>query len=301
MQVIRIQAGAETAHLMVLDGDKLRLEATAATECGDVALFPSSDSDQELFSSAIVNYVLHTADDLMVAEADVDPRFAHCNYIKRRHPKSVLCSALRHQGKLLGVRYPEHTKMAGIFNEQKLEWLRLLATEVGLSIWSGRLSRYREYVHKFAPTAAFTEIDSNPESPDLAAKDCDVSILFADLAGYTRMAELMEPRQLNEVVNRAFSSFLDEIYRYDGTLLEISGDELFVLFTDEDWSRHAWKASKTALAIASAAIRINEASPDASMPLVMNMGINSGMASVGLHSVEASAGLAGATAQAAQQ
>ena len=290
MQVIRIQAGAETAHLMVLDGDKLRLEATAATECGDVALFPSSDSDQESFSSAIVNYVLHTADDLMVAEADVDPRFAHCNYIKRRHPKSVLCSALRHQGKLLGVIYLEHTKMAGIFNEQKLEWLRLLATEVGLSIWSGRLSRYREYVHKFAPTAAFTEIDSNPESPDLAAKDCDVSILFADLAGYTRMAELMEPRQLNEVVNRAFSSFLDEIHRYDGTLLEISGDELFVLFTDEDWFRHAWKAAKTALAIASAAIRINEASPDASMPLVMNMGINSGMASVGLHSVEASAG-----------
>ena len=180
--------------------------------------------------------------------------------------------------------------MAGIFNEQKLEWLRLLATEVGLSIWSGRLSRYREYVHKFAPTAAFTEINSNPESPDLAAKDCDVSILFADLAGYTRMAELMEPRQLNEVVNRAFSSFLDEIHRYDGTLLEISGDELFVLFTDEDWFRHAWKAAKTALAIASAAIRINEASPDASMPLVMNMGINSGMASVGLHSVEASAG-----------
>ena len=138
MQVIRIQAGAETAHLMVLDGDKLRLEATAATECGDVALFPSSDSDQESFSSAIVNYVLHTTDDLMVAEADVDPRFAHCNYIKRRHPKSVLCSALRHQGKLLGVIYLEHTKMAGIFNEQKLEWLRLLATEVGLSIWSGR-------------------------------------------------------------------------------------------------------------------------------------------------------------------
>jgi class 3 adenylate cyclase len=68
------------------------------------------------------------------------------------------------------------------------------------------------------------------------------------------------------------------------------GDELFVLFADEDCSRHVWKAAKAALAIARAATRLTEESAGAHPPLIMNMGINSGVASVGLHAVEASSG-----------
>ena len=44
---------------------------------------------------------------------------------------------------------------------------------------------------------------------------------FADLAGYTHLSELMGRQQLTELVNRAFSRFVDEIHRYDGMLLEI--------------------------------------------------------------------------------
>ena len=207
-----------------------------------------------------------------------------------RHPKSVICSGIRHQGELLGVIYLEHTQIAGAFSGQKLEWLRLLSTEVGLMVSSGRLSRYREYVRKFAPSAVSREIDANPASPDLTAKDCDVSILFADLAGFTRMSELMGRRQMTELINLAFSRFVDEIHRYDGVLLEIGGDELFVLFGDEDRSKHVWKAAKAALAISRAAIALKEELSSASPPLMMNMGINSGIASVGLHSVEAASG-----------
>jgi predicted ATPase/class 3 adenylate cyclase len=294
MQVIRIQAGAETAQLLGVEGGKLQLEASAAADTGDVVLFPcaSTNTPPGSFSPAIVNYVMHTGDDLLLSEADADFRFSQCSYIAKRRPKSVICSGIHHQGELLGVIYLEHSKIAGAFNEQKLEWLRILATEVGLTVWSDRLSRYRDYVHKFAPTAASKKIDANPGSPDLAAKDCDVTILFADLAGYTHMAELMERRQLNELVNRAFSRFVNEIHRYEGVLLEIRGDELFVLFTDEDPSKHVWKAANAALAIARAAIRFNEETSGAHPPLIMNIGINSGVASVGLQSVEASSGSA---------
>ena len=39
MQVIRIQAGAETAQLLILEGGRLRLEASATVESGGVMLF----------------------------------------------------------------------------------------------------------------------------------------------------------------------------------------------------------------------------------------------------------------------
>ena len=69
MQVIRLQAGAETAHLLILERGKPRLEASA-TAHGDVVLFTSSSTDQASFSPAIVNYVLHSGEDLMLAEAN---------------------------------------------------------------------------------------------------------------------------------------------------------------------------------------------------------------------------------------
>jgi class 3 adenylate cyclase len=202
----------------------------------------------------------------------------------------VICTGIRHKGELLGVIYLEHTQIVGAFSGQKLEWLRLLSTELGLTVWSGRLSRYRDYMQKFAPAAVANEIDANPTSPDLTAKDCDVSILFADVAGYTRITERMGRRQLRELMNRAFSRFVDEVHRYEGVLLEISGDELFVVFGDQNPAQHVRKAANAALAISGASSELKEELGSAETPLLMNMGINSGIASVGLHSVEASSG-----------
>jgi predicted ATPase/class 3 adenylate cyclase len=290
MQVIRVQAGGETAHLLVLEGGKLRLEASATVDSGGLVLFRSNDAGSGSFSPAVVNYVLHTGEDLLVADAGTDGRFVQCSYVAGRRPKSVLCCPIRHHGEVLGVIYLEHTGIAGSFTGEKVQWLQLLATEVGLTVWSARLSRYRNYVHKFAPANVAKEIDANPASPNLEARDCNVSILFGDLAGYTRMAEQMERRQLDELINRVFSRFIDEIHRYEGTLLEIRGDEIFVLFGDDDPSRHVWKAASAALAISRAAAALKDELSSCYPPVILNMGINSGMASVGLKSVEASSG-----------
>jgi class 3 adenylate cyclase len=292
MQVIRVQAGAEAAHMLVLEGNKLQLEASATIDSGGVVLFSGerSSAQQEPYSAAIVNFVLHTGQDLVIADADADARFAECDYVSNRRPKSVLCIPLRHHGEILGVIYIEHTAIAGTFTGQKVEWLHLLATEVGLTVWTARLSRYREYVHKFAPASVAKEIDANPVSPNLEARDRDVSILFGDLAGYTRMTEQMDRRQLDALMNRIFSRFIDEIHRYEGTLLEFRGDELFVLFEDEDPSRHVWKAVGAALAISRAAEAMKEELSGVQLPIVVNMGINSGIASVGLKAVDAASG-----------
>ena len=75
------------------------------------------------------------------------------------------------------------------------------------------------------------------------------------------------------------------------SLLEIRGDELFVLFGTRTRSKHVWKAAQAALAISRAAAGLKEELSSAVPPLIMNMGINSGVASVGLHAVEACLGL----------
>jgi histidine kinase len=293
LELIRVHTDAEAAHMVVQEGGKLRLKASSKASSSDEVLVSSSSADIRpgAFSPAIVNYVLNTNEDLMLEEADVDPLFKRCSYVAERHPKSVICVPLRHRGEIGGVIYLEHTRLSRAFDENKLKWVRIYATNVGLTLWGLRQSRYRGYVQKLAPRSLFEQIDANPESPDLAVKDRDVSILFADLAGYTRISELMEVRHLYELRDRMLSQFIDDIERYQGEVEEFPGsDELFAIFEDEGRSRHARKAAKAALAIADTAIHLNKELSEAPLPVIMNIGINSGVVSVGKKEVHPSSG-----------
>jgi len=63
-----------------------------------------------------------------------------------------------------------------------------------------------------------------------------------------------------------------------------------VLFGDQDPARHVCKAANAALAISRAANALKEELSGAHPPIILNMGIHSGVASVGMKSVEAASG-----------
>jgi predicted ATPase/class 3 adenylate cyclase len=288
MQIVRAQAGAETALLIVGRQGAYRVEAgalagTSAESGGDAHRLGD-------FSSSIINYVVHTRKDLILNDPQLDARFARCDYLLRHQPSSVMCAAVIKQHELLGVVYLEHRRLAGAFNEEKLRWLRILAAEVGLALWSNKLSRYRDYLHRFAPAIAFRQIDADPDNPGLASQQQDVSILFADLAGYTRMSELLEQHRIDQLVNRVFGDFVDDVHHFHGLLLRITGDELFIVFQDDDPRRHARNAADAALAIERTAAHLTQYSSPAGLPIIVNIGINSGMAAIGLQPIEAVTG-----------
>jgi predicted ATPase/class 3 adenylate cyclase len=286
MQIVRAQAGAESAVLIVGRQGAYRIEA-----CALAGTSPGSgggDADRlSGFSSPIVNYVVHTRKDLILNDPQLDARFARCDYLLRHRPRSVMCAVVIKQHELLGLIYLEHRRLAGAFDEEKLRWLRILAAEVGLALWSNRLSRYRDYLHRFAPAIASRQIDADPDNPGLALQQQDVSVLFADLAGYTRMSEFLEQHRVDELVNRAFGNFVDDVDRFHGVLLRITGDELFVVFQDEHVRRHARNAADAALAIKRTAAHLTRYSSPAGLPIIVNIGINSGMAAIGLQPIEA--------------
>ena len=124
-------------------------------------------------------------------------------------------------------------------------------------------------------------IETAPEAPDLEKHDIDVSVLFLDIAGYTRMSESVEFEDVNYLVEKYFSSFLDDIYENKGDINETAGDGLMIIFQDEDQARHAENAVKTALAIHKKVMGINRDLRGKFEPVAINIGINSGSALVG--------------------
>ena len=152
------------------------------------------------------------------------------------------------------------------------------------------LESIRANLSKFVPATVQRLIEEAPESPELGKREVDVSVLFVDIAGYTRLAERLDPSRVNELVELYFGAFLDEILRYGGDVNETAGDGLMVIFRDDDPRRHARAATLTALRILERARQIDRETDHAVGPIALHVGVNSGVAAVGATKIEGKAG-----------
>jgi len=153
------------------------------------------------------------------------------------------------------------------------------------------LESIRDHLSKFVPVCVKDLIESNPGSPDLAKREEDVTVLFLDIAGYTGLSERIAQEKVNYLIQTYFSSFLDVILENEGDVNEATGDGLMILFRHPDRRRHAANAVGAALGIRTKTAQINAAHSGLYEPVTVNMGINSGLASVGSTRFEGLAGV----------
>jgi class 3 adenylate cyclase/transcriptional regulator with GAF, ATPase, and Fis domain len=143
------------------------------------------------------------------------------------------------------------------------------------------LESIKANLSKFVPTTVTRMIERSPTGDTLDAKERDVSVLFLDIEGYTKISERLGSTELNNIIEKYFSVFMDAIYANNGDVNETAGDGLMVLFPSEDETTNALNAVRAALTIREKAAIINQEDDASSESLVINMGINSGQALVG--------------------
>ncbi|MCZ6771099.1 MAG: response regulator, partial [Proteobacteria bacterium] len=111
------------------------------------------------------------------------------------------------------------------------------------------LRQVKDHFAHFVPEAVKKLVADNPEAPELSKQERDVSVLFLDISGYTRLSEQIAPEELNKLVEHYFSSFLDHIHDGGGDINETAGDGFMAIFQDPDPRLHAQAAVDTALAM----------------------------------------------------
>ncbi len=152
------------------------------------------------------------------------------------------------------------------------------------------LESIKSNLSKFVPKRVQDLIEEAPEAPLLDKREADVSVLFADLTGYTKLSEQMEQDQVNRIVERYFGAFLDEIMKNGGDVNETAGDGLMVIFQDPDPYRHARAAVRAARGIQQRTLEINAELHGQLNPIGVHVGVNSGIASVGATKIEGMVG-----------
>jgi class 3 adenylate cyclase/HAMP domain-containing protein len=149
------------------------------------------------------------------------------------------------------------------------------------------LEQLKGELSKFVPDAVKELLERDPSATALEKRNEEVSVLFLDIAGYTRLSEQLEPKRLNQLVQTYFSSFLEIIRAHHGDVNETAGDGLMVIFqrSGRDPGRgevdHALNATRAAFAIRQKTSELNEEYAGVFPAVQLHMGINTGQALLG--------------------
>lgn len=109
----------------------------------------------------------------------------------------------------------------------------------------------------------------------------DVAVLFVDIEGCTRLCEDLPPREMNDVIERHFSAYLDIVREGGGEVTEILGDGLLALFESAGLAANVRAAFRVALAIQARTRRLDERRGPRHDAVTVNILFNAGPAWVG--------------------
>lgn len=100
----------------------------------------------------------------------------------------------------------------------------------------GRLRLYqerhllRDTFARYVSPAVCEELMKNPELLQLGGRRRRVTVLFADIWGFTTIAEQLAPETVVEILNRFFTEMVDLVFAHQGTLDKFLGDNLMAVF-----------------------------------------------------------------------
>ncbi|MEJ7930341.1 adenylate/guanylate cyclase domain-containing protein [Ramlibacter sp. AN1015] len=135
----------------------------------------------------------------------------------------------------------------------------------------------------YVPPELVDEMVKDPDSYTMAAENRELTVLFCDMRGFTRLSEQMEPKALQALLNGLFSRLTGIIRAHRGTIDKYMGDCVMAFWgAPVETPEHARLAVATALAMAHEVERINLEHRLRGLPTIgVGIGLNSGTMCVG--------------------
>jgi len=153
-----------------------------------------------------------------------------------------------------------------------------------------RISKMLTNISLFVPQSVLKIAEKDPALLEQDKEEKEVSILFLDIEGYTQLSAKLPEQEVNQIVERLFSRFVDPIHRSKGDINETAGDGLMVIFKEDDVKTNAINSIKAAFDIHRQSLECNRQLPSHIDPLNVNMGIHCGTALVGMTRFKGSIG-----------
>ena len=167
LQLIIENAGADKCVLMMKDGfqgdptdERLLIKGIAMAGEEPVVLQHIPIEQSQDIPLKLIYRVKNYLEAVVLTNATADPDFVSDSYLLRQQPKSILCSPILHQGKLLGMAYLENSLVVGAFTEERVRVLNLLCAQATISLENARLyQRSQDYAKELEQSVAELNIN----------------------------------------------------------------------------------------------------------------------------------------------
>ncbi|MCP5281699.1 MAG: adenylate/guanylate cyclase domain-containing protein [Rhodoferax sp.] len=135
----------------------------------------------------------------------------------------------------------------------------------------------------YVPPELVDEMVKDPDSYSMEATNREMTVMFCDMRGFTKMSEQMEPIQLQSLLNGVFTRLTGIIRANRGTIDKYMGDCVMAFWgAPVETSEHAHLAVKSAMEMANAVRGINEEHRAKGIPEIgIGIGVNTGNMCVG--------------------
>jgi adenylate cyclase len=225
---------------------------------------------------------------VLTSDAWSDPRFEGAQSIQGAGVRSLICGPLGSRDEIIGLLYVDNP-VTRQFSAADLEVFSALANYASVAISQSKLAaqvleegRRRERLERYhSPAVVEQVLQAQRDGRESTAEEREVTVLFADLVGFTPLTEHTPPVQVIEILNAFLSRMTDVIFAHEGTVDKFLGDAILAVFggpvAQDD---HAARAVETAKNMMRELAALNAERGDRP-PLQMRIAINSGMAIIG--------------------
>ena len=241
-------------------------------------------------SRTITQKVMREKVAVLSQDAKTDAEFSGADSIVSQGVRSTICAPLLTASNVHGVLYADRLDPFAAFSPDHLELIGAVAAQTAVTVETvkahKRLAREevaRANYSRFMPEYVVKQLLDNPNSFRLGGANQTITVLFADIRGFTALSEHEKPEKVVSLLNRYFSAMSDIIFDHGGTLDKYIGDGLMALFGAPSASpADAMNAVKAAVAMQKRLQPLNvELAVDGFAEVFMGIGLHTGEATIG--------------------
>lgn len=277
--------GAEEGSLFLLDGEQLVCRAAKYRTDGRARPVWVESNDPLALS------VLRNREPVMLLPEDLaEQRAQHPDY-----PVAVVYTPLTMGARALGVLGVDNvTDGAKSFSEQDVALLGALADYAAIavenatnyaaleSLKESEKQQIRQTFERYVAPSVVGQALDYPDELALGGARREISVVFADLHGYSAFSEQADPEEVVERLNEYFTLAADIIMAQGGTVDKYQGDAVMAIFNaPQQQPDHPLRAVQVALALREAVTQWNATREGNGPPLSFSIGLHLGEAVVG--------------------
>lgn len=165
MKIVIENAGAKKGYLLMEKSGQLVIEVESKlaedNTCVRRSVSMESDVNGSILPISIIQYTHRTHENVVLDEATQNGMFTTDPYMLNAHPESILCMPIVNQGRLMGILYLENKLTKGVFTLKRIEFLKILLSQMAISIENSQLYEksisYQKHLKSLASSLSLAE------------------------------------------------------------------------------------------------------------------------------------------------